>query len=75
MKKDIVEFVAKCYNFQQVKVENQRAGGLAQCEEDLNMDLIMGLPHTRQKFNSIWIIVDRMTKSAHFIPVKTSFSL
>ena len=36
------------------------------------MDFIVGLPRTTNGYNSIWVIVDRLTKSAHFIPVKTS---
>ncbi|WMV09561.1 hypothetical protein MTR67_002946 [Solanum verrucosum] len=66
MKKDIVEFVAKCPNCQQVKDEHQRLGGLSQDigiptwkSEKLNMDFI-------------WVIVDRMMKSDHFIPVNVS---
>jgi hypothetical protein len=38
------------------------------------MDFIVGLPHTRAGYDSIWVVVDRLTKSAHFIPVKTSYS-
>jgi hypothetical protein len=37
------------------------------------MDFIVGLPLTGRKFNSIWVIVDRLTKSAHFIPVHTFY--
>jgi hypothetical protein len=37
------------------------------------MDFIMGLPMTTRKFDSIWVIVDRLTKSAHFIPVHTKY--
>ncbi|MCQ8082127.1 hypothetical protein NP492_23680, partial [Salmonella enterica] len=80
MKKDIAEFVAKCSNCQQVKVEHQKSGGLSQdisiptCKlEDLNMDFIVGLPRTRRQHDSIWVIVDRMTKLAHFLPVKVSY--
>ena len=36
------------------------------------MDFIDGLPRTRQGYDRIWVIVDRLTKSAHFIPVKSS---
>jgi hypothetical protein len=37
------------------------------------MDIIVGLPHTSHGYNSIWVIVDRLTKSAHFIPVATTY--
>ncbi|KAH0775071.1 hypothetical protein KY290_012208 [Solanum tuberosum] len=81
MKKDIAEFVTQCPNCQQVKVEHQRPGGLAQSIElpewkweMINMDFITGLPRSRKQHDSIWVIVDRMTKSAHFLPVKTTNS-
>jgi hypothetical protein len=38
------------------------------------MDFIDGLPHIRAGYDSIWVIVDRLTKVAHFIPVKTIYS-
>jgi hypothetical protein len=38
------------------------------------MDFIMGLPITQSGYDSIWVIVDRLTKVAHFIPVKTTYS-
>jgi hypothetical protein len=38
------------------------------------MDFIVGLPHTRAGYDSIWVVVDRLTKSAHFIPIKTSYN-
>jgi hypothetical protein len=38
------------------------------------MDFIVGLPRTRYGYDSIWIIVDRLTKVVHFIPVKTTYS-
>ena len=42
--------------------------------EDISMDFIMGLPRTSKGYNSIWVIVDRLTKSAHFLPVDTRYS-
>ncbi|WMV08754.1 hypothetical protein MTR67_002139 [Solanum verrucosum] len=41
---------------------------------DLNMDSIVGLPRTRRQHDSIWVVVDRMTKSAHLLRVKVSYS-
>jgi hypothetical protein len=38
------------------------------------MDFIVGLPHTRDGYDSIWVVVDRLTKAVHFIPVKTTYS-
>ncbi|WMV19777.1 hypothetical protein MTR67_013162 [Solanum verrucosum] len=40
----------------------------------ISMDFITGLPRFRRQHDSIWVIVDRMTKSAHFLPVKTTHS-
>ena len=81
MKRDIAKFVSECANCQQVKVEHQRPGGLAQNIEiptwkweDINMDFMVGLPKTWKRYDSIWVIVDRMTKSAHFLPVKTTYN-
>jgi hypothetical protein len=41
--------------------------------DDISMDFITGLPTTPKGHDSIWVIVDRLTKSAHFLPVKTTF--
>jgi transposase InsO family protein len=42
--------------------------------EEISMDFIMGLPRTQSGYDSIWVIVDRLTKVAHFITVKTTYS-
>ncbi|WMV50209.1 hypothetical protein MTR67_043594 [Solanum verrucosum] len=80
--KDTAGFVAKCLNCQQVKVEHQKLGGFSQDIsiptwkwEYSNMDFIVGLPRTRQQHYSIWVIVDRMTKLAHFLRIKVSYSM
>ena len=79
MKKDIAEFVAKCLTCQQVKAEHQRPSGLLHPLsipewkwESISMDFITGLPRVQKGYNAIWVIVDRLTKSAHFLPVKES---
>ncbi|KAG8486371.1 hypothetical protein CXB51_019815 [Gossypium anomalum] len=82
MKREISEFIAKCLICQQVKTEHQVPTGLLQPVmapewkwEHITMDFVSGLPVTPRKKDSIWVIVDRLTKSAHFIPVRTDFSL
>ncbi|XP_058726825.1 uncharacterized protein LOC131598218 [Vicia villosa] len=79
MKKEIAEYVARCPICQQVKIEHQRPGGMLQPLEipvwkwdSISMDFIVGLPRARGGYDSIWVIVDRLTKSAHFLPVKTT---
>jgi hypothetical protein len=42
--------------------------------EEIAMDFIVGLPRTQSGYNSIWVIADRLTKLAHFIPIKTTYS-
>jgi hypothetical protein len=81
MKRDIAEYVSLCDTCQWVKVEHQRPAGLLQPLkipewkwEEIGMDFIVGLPRTQAGYDSIWVIVDRLTKAAHFIPVKTTYS-
>jgi transposase InsO family protein len=42
--------------------------------DEIGMDFIVGLPRTRAGYDSIWVVVDRLTKAAHFIPVKTTYN-
>jgi hypothetical protein len=81
MKRDITEYISLCDTCQRVKLEHQRPAGLLQPLkilewkwEEIGMDFIVGLPHTQAGYDSIWVIVDRLTKVAHFIPLKTTYS-
>ena len=42
--------------------------------KDIDMDFVVGLIRTQKSYDSIWVVVDRLTKSAHFIPIKSSYS-
>ena len=76
MKREIAEFVSRCLVCQQVKAEHQRPGGLLQPlpvpeskREHVTMGFVVGLPRTQRGADAIWVVVDRLTKSAHFLPV------
>ena len=82
MKRDIAEFVSKCLVCQQVKAEHQVPMGLLQPLsmpewkwERITMDFVSGLPRTQRNHDAIWVIVDRLTKSAHFLAIRMDYSL
>src|ERR1700733_323156 len=79
MKKDVAQFVARCMTCQLIKAEHQRPAGQLQPLpipewkwEHVTMDLVTGLPKSSTGQDAIWVIVDRLTKSAHFLPIKTT---
>ncbi|GAB2236277.1 hypothetical protein Droror1_Dr00028206, partial [Drosera rotundifolia] len=81
MKKSIAEFVARCLVCQQVKIEHQKPAGLLQPLpipewkwEHVTMDFVTGLPLTQRGHDGIWVVVDRLTKSAHFLAVNMTYS-
>jgi hypothetical protein len=76
MKREIAEYVAVCDSCQRIKAEDHRPAGLLQPLQiprwkwdEIGMDFIVGLPRTRTGYDSIWVVVDRLTKATHFIPV------
>ncbi|XP_073153743.1 uncharacterized protein [Henckelia pumila] len=82
MKRDIGRFVSECLTCQQVKAENQRPEGLLRPLpipewkwENITMDFVVGLPRSARGCTAIWVIVHRLTKSAHFLPARTTFTL
>jgi hypothetical protein len=81
MKREIAEYVPICDSCQRIKVEHQRPTGLLQSLQipqwkwdEIGMDFIVGLPRTRAGYDSIWVVVDHLTKAAHFILVKTTYN-
>jgi hypothetical protein len=80
MKIEIARCVARCDTCRRVKAIHMKTTGPLQSlpiptwkREDISMDFIVGLPRTAKGFDSIWVIIDRLTKIAHFLPVKTSY--
>lgn len=82
MKKDIALYVGKCLTCSKVKPEHRKPSGLLQQPEiplwkwdQISMDFITKLPKTTRKHDSIWVIIDRLSKSAHFIPISEAYKM
>jgi hypothetical protein len=82
MKVDIAKYVAKCDTCHRMKANHLKSAGLLQPLsipmwkwDGISMDFIVGLPLTTRKKDSIRVIVDRLTKTAHFIAVHTTYSV
>jgi hypothetical protein len=81
MKREIAKYVSECDVCQRIKASHLKVAGTLQPQtipfwkwEDISMDFVVGLPNTSQKHDSIWVIIDRLTKTAHFLPVHTTYS-
>ncbi|WVZ97272.1 hypothetical protein U9M48_042821 [Paspalum notatum var. saurae] len=81
MKREIAMYVSECNVCQRIKVDHLRPVGMLQPLtilawkwEDVHIDFIVRLPRTQKGYDSIWVIVDRLTKSAHFLRVKTCYT-
>ncbi|GJU39781.1 putative reverse transcriptase domain-containing protein [Tanacetum coccineum] len=77
----IATYVSKCLTYAKVKAEHQRPSGLFQQPKILEwkwdkiiMDLITKLPRSRGGHDAIWVIVDKLTKSAHFLAIREDFN-
>ena len=82
MRRNISDFVTRCLMCQQVKIEHQRPAGKIQPLEilvwkweEVTMDFVVKLPTTTGGYDSIWVVVDCLTKSAHFLPVKMGYTV
>jgi hypothetical protein len=81
MRREIAMYVSECDICQRVKASHLKTAGILQPLpippskwEDISMDFIVGLPNTSLRHDSIWVIVDRLTKTAHFLPVHTTYN-
>ena len=79
MKREIAQYVSECDTCQRIKASHLKSAGALQPLsvpswkwDDISMDFIVGLPNTSRHHDSIWVIVDRLTKVAHFLPVHTT---
>ncbi|GJV82029.1 putative reverse transcriptase domain-containing protein [Tanacetum coccineum] len=77
MKAEIATYVSKCMTYAKVKAEYQKPSSLLVQPiipvwkwENITMDFVTKLPKTTSGQDTIWVIVDRLTKSAHFLPMK-----
>ncbi|GJZ26630.1 putative reverse transcriptase domain-containing protein [Tanacetum coccineum] len=77
MKANIATYVSKCLTCAKVKAEHQRPSGLLVQPDipqwkwdNITMDFVMKLPKSSQGYDTIWVIVDRLTKSAIFVPMR-----
>jgi hypothetical protein len=75
-KKGHFQFVVRCLTCQKVKTKHKHPGGLLQPLpipqwkwEGITMDFVISLPKTTRQKNTIWVIIDKLTKSAHFISI------
>ncbi|GKB19416.1 putative reverse transcriptase domain-containing protein [Tanacetum coccineum] len=82
MKKDIVVYVSRCLSYLKIKVEHQRPFGLLQQPEipewkweGIAMDFVTKLRRTSSGHNTIWVIMDRLTKSSHFLPMREDYKM
>ena len=82
MENDISEYMSKCLTYQQVKAEHQVPSGLLNPLpipqwkwDNITMDFVSGFPLTQRKHDSVWVIVDRLTKSAHFLQMQLDYSM
>jgi hypothetical protein len=82
MKRETARYVSECYTCWKVKADYMKPGGLIQPLsipewkwDGISMDFIVGLPLTAHKFDLIWLIMDRLSTSAHLIPVHTRYDV
>ncbi|GJV54755.1 putative reverse transcriptase domain-containing protein [Tanacetum coccineum] len=80
MKRNIAEYVSRCLTCSKIKAEHQKPSGLLQQPEisewkweNITMDLVTKFPKSSSGYDAIWVIMDRLTKSAHFLPIRKDY--
>jgi hypothetical protein len=82
MNREAAHYISECNTCQKVKADYMKPGGLLQLLsipewkwDNISMDFIICSPMIARMFDSIWEIVDRLSKSAHFIPINTNYQV
>jgi hypothetical protein len=82
MKREATRYVFECDTCQKVKADYIKPGGLLQPLsipewkwDDISMDFVVGLSMMTRKFDSIWVIIDQLSKSDHFIRINTNYKV
>jgi hypothetical protein len=80
MKHEAARYVSECDTCRKIKADYMKLRVLLQSIsisewkwDNISMDFIVGLPLTAHKFDLIWVIMDRLSKSTHFIPIHTCY--
>nr|GFC06249.1 putative reverse transcriptase domain-containing protein [Tanacetum cinerariifolium] len=80
MKRDIAKYVSRYLMCSKIKVEHQKPSGLLQQQkipkwkwEKLAMDLVTKFPRSSSGYDAIWVVMNRLTKSAHFLPIREDY--
>jgi hypothetical protein len=82
MKREVARYVFECDTYRKVKADYMKPRRLLQLLSilewkwnDISMDFIVDLPLMARKFDSIWVMVDQLSKSAHFIHIHTNYNV
>ena len=82
MKTEVEKYISRCFECQQVKTEHQHPAGLLHPLpipswkwEIISLDFVTGLPRNQNLNDSIMVVVDKLSKAAHFIHVKTTYKV
>jgi hypothetical protein len=82
MKREVAQFVERCLTCQRIKAEHQKPAGMLKPLtipewkwEHIAMDFVTSLPKTVTGLDAVWVVVDRLTKSTHFLPIKTTYDM